>query len=95
MNNLVREIVTSGPDAKPLTESSTIRWATLMAVGWATQNIVAWLQLDQSTAATVTAGLLGFITFAGALAGTMRRSGIRVPDWVVEILVAASKDSTQ
>lgn len=91
MNVLINEIITSVPGAKPLQDSMTARWLLLMAVGWTAQNIVAWLHLDQSTEATIVVGLLGLLSFAGALLGVMRRSGIRVPDWLIEILEAVEE----
>lgn len=93
MNTLVTDILESRPDAKPLAESMTARWLLVMAAGWAAQNLSAWLSLDQSTETTIVAGLLGFVSFLGALLGVMRRSGIRVPDWLVEILEAVTREA--
>lgn len=92
MNKLVSEIIDSRPDAKPLSESMTAHWLFVMAAGWTAQNIVAWLSLDQSSTATIVTGLLGFVSFLGALLGIMRRSGIRVPEWLVEFLDDVTKE---
>lgn len=95
MNVLIDEIITSVPGAKPLQDSMTARWLLLMSVGWAAQNIVAWLHLDQSTETTIVVGLLGFVSFLAALLGVMRRSGIKVPDWLIEILEAVKEEERQ
>lgn len=92
MNTLVAEIIDARPDAKPLRDSLSARWVVVMAAGWAAQNIVAWLALDQSMVATITAGLLGLVSFLGALVGVMRRADIRVPDWLVDALEAATRE---
>lgn len=92
MNGLINDIITSSPDAKPLVDSLTARWVFITAAGWAAQNIVSWLELDQSTTTTVVAGLIGFVSFLGALVGIMRREGIKVPDWLIEILEAINKE---
>lgn len=94
MNKIVTDIITSSPDAKSLTDSMTARWVFVGAVGWAAQNISAWLQLDQSTTVTVTAGIFGFVTFLGALVGIMRRKGIAVPLWIVAVLESLTKEDT-
>lgn len=93
MNTLIADILESRPDAKPLAESMTARWVLVMTVGWAAQNITAWLSLDQSVEATIVAGLLGLVSFVGALIGVMRRSGIRVPDWLIEVLEAVTREA--
>lgn len=86
MSAMIDEIITYEPYAKPLMQSLSARGIMLLAVGWAAQNIVAWLALDQSMVATITAGLLGLVSFIGALVGVMRRADIRVPDWLVDVL---------
>lgn len=86
MSTLIDEIIASAPDAKPLTQSLSARGILLLAVGWAAQNIIAWLHLDQSTETTIVVSLLGFVSSLGALIGVMRRSGIKVPDWMIDIL---------
>lgn len=63
-----------------------------MAAGWAAQNIVAWLALDQSTVATITSGLLGFVAFLGALVGVMRRADIKIPAWLADLIEAAARE---
>lgn len=95
MSVLIDEIITSEPGAKPLMQSLSARGILLLAVGWAAQNIVAWLHLDQSTETTIVVGLLGFVSFVGALLGVMRRSGIKVPDWLIEILEAIERKETR
>jgi hypothetical protein len=92
MNTLITEILTADPDAKPLRDSLTARWLVVMAAGWAAQNLGAWLALDQSTTATLATGLLGLVSFLGALVGVMRRAGIRVPDWLHDLLSAATRE---
>lgn len=95
MNVLIDEIITAEPGAKPLMQSLSARGIMLLAVGWAAQNIVAWLHLDQSTETTVVVGLLGFVSFIGALLGVMRRSGIRVPDWLIASLEAVQNEESK
>lgn len=92
MSTILSDIVESSPDAKALKDSMTARWLVVMAVGWTAQNIVAWLHLDQSLTATVATGLLGLISFVGALIGIMRRSGIRVPGWLVAFIDAVQNE---
>jgi hypothetical protein len=89
MNEILEEIVTSRPGAKPLSQSMTFHWLVVGAIGWTIQNLAAWLTLDQSDTATLAAGVFGFLTFVGALLGIMRRRGIRVPDWLVELIETA------
>lgn len=95
MSDLLSEIIASNPDAKPLADSVTARWVLVMAVGWTAQNIVAWLQLDQSATATIVTGLLGFVTFLGAFVGIMRRKGIRVPGWIIALIDAVQNEQTK
>lgn len=95
MNKLITDIVTSVPEAKPLADSMTARWIFVGAVGWTAQNITAWLQLDQSTAVTIAAGIFGLVTFVGALVGTMRRKGIKVPSWLVDLLESIAKEDNK
>lgn len=95
MSALIDEIVTSTPGAKPLVQSLSARGILLLAVGWAAQNIVAWLHLDQSTETTIVIGLLGFVSFVVSLIGVMRRSGVRVPDWLIELLEAMQKEESK
>lgn len=93
MNALLTDIVSADPTAKPLRDSLSARWVVVMAAGWAAQNIVAWLELDQSTETTIVAGLLGLVSFLGALVGVMRRADIRVPDWLANFLEAAAHET--
>lgn len=88
MNELLEDIILSRHDAKPISQSMTYNFLLMGAIGWTIQNIANWLMLDQSGIETLTVAVYGLLTFIGALLGIMRRSGIRVPSWMIEAIEA-------
>jgi hypothetical protein len=83
--SLAEDIADHAADAKPLFQSYSLYSMAMLASGWTATNLVAYFDLDQGLATTIATGIVGLLSFLFGVIATMRRKGIRVPDWLADI----------